>query len=307
MTTALATKPSGGALTIGDGMTMQQIATACATSGFFENVREASQALVKIQAGNELGIPPVAAMTGIHIIKGKVSLGAILMGACVQRSRVYDFRIREFTDKECRVEFFKGSESLGFSSWTAADATRAGLAGGENWRKYPRAMLRNRAMADGVRTYCPGVLGGPVYTPDELGLEITQEGDAAEPTAPAAPKPERRTTGVAALNATNRPPVADAPTVEAEPHPDEAKVKETWEAAATEAQRAPTDAEKIAFAKTLRAWSGLPKDEDKTACSRFAEKCGKMLGQIGDLRDMEATIKDHTEAKRSWFDVMNRP
>lgn len=141
-----------------------------------------------------------------------------------------------------------------------------------------------------------------------LGIIDESELDTVQHTAPA---PGAGTDAPSAADRAamlNTRIVADAPTVDVEPNPPaEKQVAEAWAAAAAEAQRAPTTAEKVAFANKLRKWTGLPKDEDKTACSRFAEKCGKMLGSIGDIRDMEATIAEHEAAKRTWFDVMNAP
>ena len=49
-------------------------------------------------------------------------------------------------------------------------------------------MLFARAMSNGVRTHCPDVTSGNVYTPDELGLMVGEDGEAL-PAQPAA-KPE---------------------------------------------------------------------------------------------------------------------
>ena len=40
---------------------------AFAESGMFTDIKTAAQAIVKIQAGQEIGLPPFASMTGIHI------------------------------------------------------------------------------------------------------------------------------------------------------------------------------------------------------------------------------------------------
>lgn len=149
-------------------------------SGYFQDARDAAQAVVKVLAGQELGFGPVASMTGINIIKGKVSLSANLMAAAIKRSGRYTFRLAKGhpTDAECTIEFFERSgdkwESLGSSTFTAEDAKRAGL-GGDNWRKYPRNMLYARAMSNGVKWYCPDISGSPLYTPDELGADIDGE------------------------------------------------------------------------------------------------------------------------------------
>ncbi len=143
----------------------------CARSGFFDDAREASKAIVKILAGQELGLPPIASMTGIDIIKGKISLSAGIMAIILKRHGDYDYRVRKLDYEGCEIEFFFGDESLGVSSFMVEDAKQAGLNGQPNYKKYPRNMFLSRAMSNGIRWYCPEVLGGPTYTPDELEQE----------------------------------------------------------------------------------------------------------------------------------------
>jgi hypothetical protein len=66
---------------------------AFAESGMFTDVKSAAQAIVKIQAGQEIGIPPFASMTGIHIIQGKPTIGAGLIASRVKGSGKYDYRV----------------------------------------------------------------------------------------------------------------------------------------------------------------------------------------------------------------------
>ena len=47
---------------------LEQFAHMASASGFFSDAREAAQAMVKIAAGAEMGIPPIQAMTSIHVI-----------------------------------------------------------------------------------------------------------------------------------------------------------------------------------------------------------------------------------------------
>jgi len=57
------------------------------------------------------------------------------------------------------------------------DAGNAGLIARDNWKKYPRNMLFSRAMSNGAKWHCPDVgAGAPIYTPDELGADVDDEG-----------------------------------------------------------------------------------------------------------------------------------
>lgn len=167
-------------LTIRNDMTIGALGQIFAQSGYFSDARDAAQAVVKILAGRELGLPPIASMTGINIIKGKVSLSATVMAAVLRRNPDYDYRVREHTEDICRIEFFYKGESIGVSKFDKGDAQKAGLFNGDNYKKYPRNMMFARAMSNGIRWYCPEILGGPVYTPGELDAGADSEGEGNE-------------------------------------------------------------------------------------------------------------------------------
>ena len=70
---------------------LQRLGEILSRSGFFEDCKQAAQAVVKILAGAELGFPAFSSMRGIFIIKGKPAIGANLMAAAVKRSPRYDY------------------------------------------------------------------------------------------------------------------------------------------------------------------------------------------------------------------------
>lgn len=157
--------------------TMPDVMTLGATlakSGYFQDARDAAQAVVKVLAGQELGLGPVASMTGIYIVKGRVTLSANVMAAVVKRSGRYNYKVTRLDDTGCSITFYEGKSELGASTFTADDAKRAEL-GGDNYRKFPRNMYFSRALSNGVKWYCPDVTSGPVYTPDELGEVVDGE------------------------------------------------------------------------------------------------------------------------------------
>jgi len=144
---------------------IMSISKAFAESGMFPDIRSAAQAMVKIQAGQELGIKPFAAMNGIHIIKGKATIGAGLIASSIKGSGKYDYRIITQSDKVCEIEFFQGKESLGKSKFTIEEAKKAGT---QNIDKFPSNMLFARAISNGVKWFTPDVFQGPVYVPEEM-------------------------------------------------------------------------------------------------------------------------------------------
>lgn len=144
-------------------------------SGLFSDIKGEAQAMVKVVAGQEMGIGPIAAMTSIHIIKGRITLSANLIASRIRQSDNYDFKVIEMDNDKCEIAFTREGEELGRSLFTTEDAEKAGLVHGDNWKHYPKNMLYARAISNGAKWYCPDIFSGPVYTPDELGADVDGE------------------------------------------------------------------------------------------------------------------------------------
>jgi hypothetical protein len=153
---------------------VMSIGKAFAESGMFSDTKSAAQAIVKIQAGQEIGIPPFAAMTGIHIIQGKPTIGAGLIASRVKGSGKYDYRVTQNDEKACIIDFYQGTNKIGTSTFTIEDAKKAGT---KNLDKFPKNMLFARCISNGVKWFCPDVFSGPVYVPQEMGADVTEEGE----------------------------------------------------------------------------------------------------------------------------------
>jgi hypothetical protein len=153
---------------------IQRAAIALHESGYFTDAKSKAQAIVKVMAGAELGLPPFAAMSGIHIIQGKPVLGANLIATIIKAHPAYDYRVLELTDRVCKIQFYEGGQPCGVSEFTADDARKSGT---KNMDKFPKNMLFARAISNGAKWYTPGVFGGaPVYTPDEMGVMVDEDG-----------------------------------------------------------------------------------------------------------------------------------
>lgn len=144
---------------------MTSIGKTFAESGMFADVKSAAQAIVKIIAGAEMGIPAFASMSGIHIIQGKPTVGAGLLAARVKGSGKYDYEVKELTETVCSIDFKQDGKVIGNSTFTIADAKKAGT---KNLEKFPKNMLFARAMSNGVKFYTPDLFNGPVYVPGEM-------------------------------------------------------------------------------------------------------------------------------------------
>lgn len=151
-----------------DGDSPAVLAKYFQESGLFPDLNSEAQAYVKVVAGRELGLGPLASVTGLNVIKGRVTFSANLLASMVKKHPRYDYRVVDHNERGCRITFTQDGEEIGVSTFTMEDAKRAGL-GGMNWNKYPHAMLFARALTQGVRWFCPDVTAGaPAYSPEEL-------------------------------------------------------------------------------------------------------------------------------------------
>lgn len=194
----------------------ERAAKAMAASGYFQDAHQAAQAVVKILAGSELGFGPFAAMSGVYIISGRPSIGANLMAAAVKKSGRYNYRIVEMSEKSCSIDFYEGSEKIGNSTFTLEDGRKAGT---KNLDKYPRNMLFARAISNGVKWFCPDVFNGsPVYTPEELGANVNEDGEVIEAPFTSAPTTNQPAEITAPTNGNGKKQAApEAPKTPADP------------------------------------------------------------------------------------------
>lgn len=154
---------------VNDIMTM---AKTFVESGMFADTKQAAQAFVKIQAGQEIGLAPFAAMSGINIIMGKPTFGAGVIASSVKGSGKYDFKVKELNEKICSIDFFEGKEFLGNSTFTIEDAKKQAT---KNLDKFPKNMLYARAISNGQKWFCPDVFQMAVYVPEEMPEPITED------------------------------------------------------------------------------------------------------------------------------------
>ena len=61
--------------------------------------------------------------------------------------------------------------------WTFEQANRAGLTGKDNWKNYPRAMLRARCIAEGIRAVYPAAIGGMMVAEEAQDQSFSASGD----------------------------------------------------------------------------------------------------------------------------------
>jgi hypothetical protein len=140
----------------------------------FKTPEEAMSIMLLCQAEN---LHPAVAMRDYHVIQGRPALKADAMLARFQAAggRV-EWKV--YTDEQVTGLFSHPQGGSLEVTWTISQAKSIGIANKDNWRNYPRAMLRARVLSEGIRAVYPGVVVG-VYTPEEV-----QDFEPAKPAAP---------------------------------------------------------------------------------------------------------------------------
>jgi hypothetical protein len=144
---------------------MQQMAEVAAGSKMFgfKNTQEAMAIMLLCQAEN---LHPAVAMRDFHVIQGRPALKADAMLARFQNAGG-KVQWDVYTDAEVTGTFSHPSGGSLKLTWTFAQASKIGLTGKDNWKNYPRAMLRARCISEGIRTVYPGCVVG-TYTAEEI-------------------------------------------------------------------------------------------------------------------------------------------
>lgn len=124
--------------------------------------------LLAMEYGLALGLDTVTAIQQVHIIEGRPSASAQLLAALVRRA---GHRLRVSGDDQravAEIIRYDDPEFTFRAEWTIERAAAANLASRDQWKKYPAAMLKARAITEVARDACPEVLSGVSGTADAL-------------------------------------------------------------------------------------------------------------------------------------------
>lgn len=157
--------------------------------------RNPANVLLAMELGQSLSIPPIQAINEVHVIEGKPSASANLIGGLVRRAG-HVLRVRADRDEMTATAQIIRKDDPDYTfevTWTMDDAKRSGALNKNNWKAFPIAMLKARAITEVAREACPEALMGIAYTPDELGAVVDQDGNPVSVAANASPMPRART------------------------------------------------------------------------------------------------------------------
>jgi hypothetical protein len=145
-----------------------------------DHIKTGWQFAVIAATGQELGMQPMRAIRSLSMVKGKVMESAdsqlARFKAAGGRS---EFEVLDETKAVLHLVHPNGDKHK--ETFSLEDAKRAGLASNSNYSKFPKAMLRSRAITAGLKSIgWEGAVGA--YDPDELRSDESNE-PAKEPIA----------------------------------------------------------------------------------------------------------------------------
>jgi hypothetical protein len=144
---------------------MERLAVSIAKSNMF-GMKTPEQALVLMAIAQAEGRHPALAARDYDVIQGRPSKKAEAM-------------LRDFLEAGGKVEWHELSDQRADATfthpqtgsvridWDMDRARTAGMGGKDNWKKFPRQMLRSRVVSEGVRTLWPLATSG-MYVPEEV-------------------------------------------------------------------------------------------------------------------------------------------
>jgi hypothetical protein len=245
------------------------------------DIKSAESALFVILAGRDMGLSPVQALRGIKPIQGKLELSADLQLGLYHRSGGKSQWVT-LTANEATLKLqAPWSIEPHLSTFTIEDAKKAGLLSNATWGKYPKAMLRSRAITQGLKdigfllgqgVYAPGELGGGTIVDESTGEVLPGEIDVT---------PAENITA-----ATGTDGAVEALTDQARQSIEEAAVRVTELIQAAE------------FEKADEFWQGFETDEQVAMWAILDKSVKKVLKSFKDKRETDAFVAQMEAAEK---------
>lgn len=134
-----------------------------------DHIKTGWQFAVIATAGHEMGMQPMRAIRSLAMVKGKVIESADSQLARFKTAGGRsEFEVLDDTRAVLHLVHPNGDKHT--ETFTIEDAKRAGLEANANYKKFPRAMLRSRAITAGLKSIgWEGAVGA--YDPEEIPAE----------------------------------------------------------------------------------------------------------------------------------------
>lgn len=169
---------------------LQQMGAALAKSGLF-GMKSPEQAIALMLVAQAEGQHPATIAQDYDIIQGKATRKTHSVMARFQAAGG-SVAWHSLTPEIADATFSHPQGGSLRMTWTFEQARKAGLTSKDNWRNYPRAMLRARCIAEGVRAVYPAAIGGMLVAEEAQDMPASQiakhlgAADVVEPNEPSA-------------------------------------------------------------------------------------------------------------------------
>ena len=144
---------------------LEKIGEYIVKSGLF-GISKKEQAVALLLLSQSEGLHPMQAVKKYHIVQGRpVKKAETMLAEFLQTGGKVKWH--ELSNNVASATFIAPNGDSIKITWTMEDAKRIGLSQKDNWKNYPRAMLRSRVISEGIRTIWPEITEG-IYTPEEV-------------------------------------------------------------------------------------------------------------------------------------------
>ena len=158
--------PAKREIELPDSKNLMNLADSLLKSQLFPQAKSVYGVATIIEYGRELGLPPVAALQTMSVIKGRIAIESKALLSIAIKGGV-KVQVIEKTKEKCRLRFTREGYGTHEETFSMEDAKRAGLNTKDVWRQYPEEMLYWRCVAKGLRVIAPDLILG-LYTKEEM-------------------------------------------------------------------------------------------------------------------------------------------
>lgn len=126
--------------------------------------------LIAMEYGAAIGLPPAISLAEIHVVDGRPGASAKVIAGLVRKAG-HRLRVTFDSKTSTATAIIIRHDDPDFewvATWSMDDAKTAELTHKDNWKHYPRNMLKARAVTEVARDACAEALHGVAYTPEEL-------------------------------------------------------------------------------------------------------------------------------------------
>ena len=152
---------------------LQIMSEAIAKSGLF-GMKTPDQALALMLIAQAENSHPATITQDYDIIQGRAARKTNSVLARFQKAggRV---EWHELTETKADATFSHPKGGSLRMTWTIQQAQKANLMGKDNWKNWPRSMLRARCIAEAVRAVYPAAIGGMLLTEEAQDLDASRQ------------------------------------------------------------------------------------------------------------------------------------